>query len=715
MGRVYLAQSRSGRPVAVKVIRADLVDDPATRRRFAREVATARTISPLFTAPVVDADTDADPPWLATTYIDGPSLEQWVDEHGPLSPKAVFTLAAGLAEALTSIHAAGLVHRDLKPSNVLLSDTGPHVIDFGVVLTPHATRVSMGLAVGTPSYMAPEVIHGAEAGPPADIFALGATLVVAATGSSLVESETVYAQIMQITQGRFKLSAVPLELRPLIVRCLSLEPEHRPSAAELTGILVAGGVPAPEPGWYKAAAQPAEPSIVLDLPTRSPRITRRRVLAGAGAAGLATIGGVGLWLATRASGESGGAAPSQPKPGTVLWQTRSGAQPTAGGPLANRIIPDPARRVVAAKVSEVFALTTEGRRLWTHSLPERFVDAHAWEGGVLVADLAALWLLDTASGRQRFALDAAALAKVGSGDTARDRAQSQVQRLVCSADRAFVRFKAATVALDAGGRTLWRNPAAGQQPATANPHAADATRLVTHARTGSTVEVALHDAATGQRQWNTRYTVPNRPPEGPPPEGPHRPPPDGPPPDGRPPDGGPPDGGPPDKGHPDGGPRPFDDAWQRSEGLLGAGFVALRDGQEIRVLRLSNGRTVWQRSWPKPVATITSVGDLLLVGADRLNALDIASGTPAWQAPLSGARVAISADQRTIIAATGSTISALDLGGNARWQADVPDSVTRAAPDRLTIDRNVAFVTFKPAGERLLPLDIDVIAVALGG
>ncbi|HEU4421781.1 MAG TPA: serine/threonine-protein kinase, partial [Pilimelia sp.] len=463
MGRVYLAQSHSGRPVAVKVIRADLVDDPATRRRFAREVAAARRISPLFTAPVVDADTEAESPWLATTYIDGPSLEQWVDGHGALSPDAVFTLAAGLAEALSSIHGAGLVHRDLKPANVLLSDTGPHVIDFGVVLTPQATRVSGGLAVGTPSYMAPECIKGAEAGPPADIFSLGATLAFAATGNSLVESETVYAQIIQITEGRFKLSSVPAELRPLVIRCLSMEPKDRPSAAELTRILVAGGVLAPKPGWYETVAA-APPKVVLDLPalvTRRRRaapgrLTRRRVLAAGGVAGIATLGGIGVWLAGGGFGGGPDAATVPPPPGTLLWQARSGAQPAAGGPGANRIIPDPARRVVAAGVSEIFAVTAEGRRLWTHPLTGRFVDAVRWGGGVLVADTATLRLLDTASGRQRFFLDAATLAGAAPLRARPDGGSDAIERVVCSADRAFVKLTTATVAIDTEGRPLWR-------------------------------------------------------------------------------------------------------------------------------------------------------------------------------------------------------------------------------------------------------------------
>jgi serine/threonine protein kinase len=295
MGRVYLGQSPSGRQVAIKVVRADLVDDPATRRRFAREVAAVRTISPLFTAAVVDADTDAESPWLATMYIDGPSLEQWVVQNGALAPTAVVTLAGGLAEAVGSIHHAGLVHRDIKPSNVLLSGTGPYVIDFGLVLAPHSTRISMGRPVGTPSYMAPECIRGEEAGPPADIFAIGATLAYAATGRSLVEGEAVYAQIMQITQGRFHLTEIPAELRPLITRCLSVRPEDRPTAAELVALLTADVVPTPTPGWYETAS--AIPlGVVLDVPTRTGRFSRRRLLAAAGGAGLVVLG-AGGWLA----------------------------------------------------------------------------------------------------------------------------------------------------------------------------------------------------------------------------------------------------------------------------------------------------------------------------------------------------------------------------------------------------------------------------------
>jgi serine/threonine protein kinase len=143
MGRVFLGLSAGGRRVAVKVIRDELAADPEFRVRFRREVAAARTVSGVFTAAVVDADVEAQAPWLATAYVPGPSLAQAVRDHGPLPAGSVLALAAGLAESLAAIHAAGVVHRDLKPSNVLLAQDGPRVIDFGISRSRHqASRSS---------------------------------------------------------------------------------------------------------------------------------------------------------------------------------------------------------------------------------------------------------------------------------------------------------------------------------------------------------------------------------------------------------------------------------------------------------------------------------------------------------------------------------------------------------------------------------------------
>jgi serine/threonine protein kinase len=245
MGRVYLGASRTGRRVAIKVIRPDLAEDPIFRDRFAREVAAAGRVSPLFTALVVDSDTEAAAPWLATTYIEGVSLDRRVLDDGAMSIEDVLSLAAGLGEALTSIHTVGLVHRDLKPSNILLNDSGPHIIDFGLALGSEQTRLTTSRVVGTPAYMAPERLRGEAAGPPSDVFSLGATLVFAATGRDLVDDASVYEQVLQIAEGRFTLNDVPARLRGLVVRCVSFQPEDRPTAAELTRFVVALGAVTP--------------------------------------------------------------------------------------------------------------------------------------------------------------------------------------------------------------------------------------------------------------------------------------------------------------------------------------------------------------------------------------------------------------------------------------------------------------------------------------
>lgn len=184
MGLVYLARSASGRRVAIKTVRTELAEDQLFRVRFTREVEAARAVSGFYTAAVVDADPRAAVPWLATAYVPAPSLEEIVNECGPLPAQAVRWLAAGVAEALQSIHGAGLVHRDLKPSNVLVVEDGPRVIDFGIASGVSNTRLTMtNVAVGTPAYMSPEQAKDSRSVTGAsDVFSLGSMLVFAATG-----------------------------------------------------------------------------------------------------------------------------------------------------------------------------------------------------------------------------------------------------------------------------------------------------------------------------------------------------------------------------------------------------------------------------------------------------------------------------------------------------------------------------------------------------
>src|SRR5579859_4507316 len=166
MGQVFLAMSAGGRPIAVKIIRTELASDPDFRARFRREVAAAQKVSGLFTALVVDADLDGPTPWLATAYVAGPSLAETVRGHGPLPARSLWALAAGLAEGLSAIHAAGVVHRDLKPSNVLLAEDGPRIIDFGISGAAEASAgTGANVMIGSPGYMSPEQVMGRHVGP----------------------------------------------------------------------------------------------------------------------------------------------------------------------------------------------------------------------------------------------------------------------------------------------------------------------------------------------------------------------------------------------------------------------------------------------------------------------------------------------------------------------------------------------------------------------
>ncbi|MGW0937392.1 serine/threonine-protein kinase [Streptomyces sp. NPDC002666] len=237
MGKVYLSYTPGGRPVAIKVIRPEFGEDPEFRRRFAQEVQSAQRVQGLFTAPVIDADTNGAQPWLATAYVPGPSLADAVVAHGALPVEAVLLLIAGMAEALHVIHGAGIVHRDLKPSNVLLAADGPRVIDFGIAYAADATSLTgSGVTIGTPSFMAPEQAAGRRVTPATDIFALGQVAAFAATGSPAFGEGTSHGVLYRIVHEEPDLTGVPERLMELVSRCLAKDAEARPSVAEVIAL-----------------------------------------------------------------------------------------------------------------------------------------------------------------------------------------------------------------------------------------------------------------------------------------------------------------------------------------------------------------------------------------------------------------------------------------------------------------------------------------------
>jgi serine/threonine protein kinase len=242
MGRVYLGLSPAGRAVAIKVVHPDLASDAGFLRRFGQEVAAARAVSGIYTAPVVASGLNERPPWLATAFVPGPSLDQVITEHGPLPEQALWPLLAGLVEALQAIHACGVVHRDLKPANVLLATDGPRVIDFGIARAADGTSLTAaGVVFGTPGFMSPEQAEGRGAGPASDVFALGCVVAYAAAGRGPFGTGTAAAILYRVVHADPDLAGVPPRLGRVIAACLVKDPAARPSLRALSG-MIAGGL-----------------------------------------------------------------------------------------------------------------------------------------------------------------------------------------------------------------------------------------------------------------------------------------------------------------------------------------------------------------------------------------------------------------------------------------------------------------------------------------
>jgi len=260
MGVVYLGVTGDGRPVAVKVLRPELADDPEFRARFDREAAVLARVRGARIVQVIEAGSDSGAHFLVTEYAAGPSLARYISSAGPLGAGMLHGLAAGLAEALTVIHAAGVVHRDLKPANVILAADGPKVIDFGIAqVLDSVSLTGAGTAIGSAGFMAPEQLEG-HAGQASDIFAWAVTVAYAASGQPPFGTGSTEAVLYRIMNGEPSLAAVPKSLRPLVKAALAGEPQRRPTADEILGHLMAA--PA---GAAPAEAAPAEAATGMPL------------------------------------------------------------------------------------------------------------------------------------------------------------------------------------------------------------------------------------------------------------------------------------------------------------------------------------------------------------------------------------------------------------------------------------------------------------------
>jgi serine/threonine protein kinase len=421
MGMVYIGRSPAGLPVAIKVVHPELADDPSFRGRFAREVTAARAVSGAFTAAVIDADPDAPSPWLATAFLPGMTLHDAVAEHGPFPVPAVYALGASLAEALISVHRAGVVHRDLKPANVILAQDGPRLIDFGIAHAADAAVLTRtGSLIGSPGFLAPEQAVGGATGPASDVFALGAVLGFAATGESPFGRGSAPALIYRVVHNAPRLDGVAdPELRALIAACLDKNPRNRPAPAHLLqrlavrapGADVLHGtdwLPDTVAGGIAQAERP---------PPASPPDRRRFLLIGGGAVAAVATGAVVITTLSRGDAAPPAAsAPPIPSPTPTptrtpaeakqRWSRDLGTDPYGGLAVAGGIL------CVSGDQGKLFGLNAgNGKQRWRHKVGNRGVGAATWRTPVISGrDLyvgwpdtnGVLYSYDIVTGRERW-------------------------------------------------------------------------------------------------------------------------------------------------------------------------------------------------------------------------------------------------------------------------------------------------------------------------
>ncbi|MGY0057984.1 protein kinase domain-containing protein [Streptomyces sp. LZ34] len=376
MGRVYLGRDRTGRAAAVKVLRAELAYDQNMAQRFVREAQVAQAVTGTGVARVLGAWCEGSWPWMATEFLAGPTLDQHIEEYGPFDDLGVRELGAALARALQDIHAAGLVHRDLKPSNIVMTSSGPRIIDFGIARPEHGlTLTATGQIPVTPGYGAPEQVLGHRVGPPGDVFSLGAVLAYAASGERAYDGGHAAAVQYEVVHGEPNLSEVPEPIRVLVAPCLAKDPAHRPRPEQIATVLAAqpGTKPGAKKVWQlgelaadikqrEAAAKQLISLPEVRTPSAPSRLSRRRLIIALAAGGGTVLagggGGVAWWLLSKDGGPEEGGKPNEaestapPKPwdakrltasqyedGTAppsLWGPQDGPAPVVIQPLPVR-------------------------------------------------------------------------------------------------------------------------------------------------------------------------------------------------------------------------------------------------------------------------------------------------------------------------------------------------------------------------------------------
>ncbi|MEU1790976.1 PQQ-binding-like beta-propeller repeat protein [Streptomyces sparsogenes] len=532
MGRVYLGRDATGRSAAVKVLRRELAFDQAMAQRFLREAQVAQTVTSTGVARVLGAWYEGSWPWMATEFLAGPTLDQHIEEYGPFDDLGVRELGAVLARALQDIHAAGLVHRDLKPSNIVMTSSGPRIIDFGIARPEHGLTLTVtGQIPVTPGYGAPEQVLGQRVGPPADVFSLGAVLAYAASGERAFDGGHVATVQYEVVHGEPNLSEVPEPIRVLVAPCLAKDPAHRPRPEQIAAVF------APPPGTKPGAKKvwqlgelaadikqrEAAAKQLIDMPeVRTPSgPSRRRVITALAAGGVLAAGGGGVawWLLTKDGGPREARGPSEkestapPKPwdakrltasqyadGTAppsLWGPQDGPSPVA-------IQPMPVRDLVLVHEGGNSTLgaynVIDGTRKWGTEcgLYAQYVapsdELVVTVGSITAGRMGRLLALDSATGKEEWTAPANAVHVIAADAESvyftarRDPAQTDVSLLG---------------AFDIASRTTrWTVPMPVECTLVDPPKAAtDSERLVLCGRNGKVVALSTR---TGKQVWTLR-------------------------------------------------------------------------------------------------------------------------------------------------------------------------------------------------------------------